>query len=120
VVAEQREWPELEPSERSVTAFGEDADGELYIMTSAGNVYKIVPETFDLGPLPLFNPDVEEHGDGRVEERARLGFKTARVATEQQTSGDHGCQSRTPVHRQAARSAGAVGTTLLGRNSHGR
>jgi glucose/arabinose dehydrogenase len=40
---EQREWPELEPSERSVTAFGEDAEGELYIMTDAGNVYKIVP-----------------------------------------------------------------------------
>ncbi len=39
---EQREWSGLEPSERSVTAFGEDAAGELYIMTDAGNVYKIV------------------------------------------------------------------------------
>ncbi len=39
---ERREWPELKPSERGVTAFGEDADGELYIMTDAGNVYKIV------------------------------------------------------------------------------
>ena len=43
VATEQREWPGLEPSERSVTAFGEDADGELYITTGTGNVYKIVP-----------------------------------------------------------------------------
>ncbi|MGH7558757.1 MAG: PQQ-dependent sugar dehydrogenase, partial [Gemmatimonadota bacterium] len=38
---EERRWPELEPG-GSVSSFGEDADGELYIMTREGSVFQIV------------------------------------------------------------------------------
>jgi hypothetical protein len=34
--------PALSPGE-SITSFGEDADGELYILTERGSVFKIVP-----------------------------------------------------------------------------
>lgn len=38
---ESREWPSLRPG-RQVTSFGEDSEGELYLMTEDGNVFKIV------------------------------------------------------------------------------
>ena len=40
---EQTEWPLLSPPGRSVTSFGEDADGELYVMTQGGGLFKFVP-----------------------------------------------------------------------------
>lgn len=40
---EERRWPALEPSERAVSSFGEDAEGELYLTTAGGSVYKVVP-----------------------------------------------------------------------------
>ncbi|HEX9893587.1 MAG TPA: PQQ-dependent sugar dehydrogenase [Gemmatimonadales bacterium] len=40
---DRREWPELNTGE-NVSSFGEDAAGELYFMTSAGRVYKLVPK----------------------------------------------------------------------------
>jgi glucose/arabinose dehydrogenase len=40
-VTEQQEYPLLDTSEFP-SSFGEDADGELYVTTEAGNVYKIV------------------------------------------------------------------------------
>jgi glucose/arabinose dehydrogenase len=40
---EQTEWPLLSPPGGSVTSFGEDADGELYVMTQGGGLFKFVP-----------------------------------------------------------------------------
>jgi glucose/arabinose dehydrogenase len=40
---EQTEWPLLSPPGGSVTSFGEDAAGELYVMTQGGGLFKIVP-----------------------------------------------------------------------------
>ena len=37
-----RGWPQLDPH-GSVTSFGEDGSGELYIMVSSGTLYRIVP-----------------------------------------------------------------------------
>ena len=41
--AEQTEWPSLSPSGSLVTSFGEDAAGELYVMTKGGGLFKFVP-----------------------------------------------------------------------------
>jgi glucose/arabinose dehydrogenase len=43
VVVEETDWPELQAGGR-VTSFGEDAAGELYLVTEEGGVFKIVPE----------------------------------------------------------------------------
>ena len=40
---EQREWPLLSPPGSFVTSFGEDAAGELYVMTQGGGLFKFVP-----------------------------------------------------------------------------
>jgi glucose/arabinose dehydrogenase len=40
---EQTEWPLLSPPGASVTSFGEDEAGELYVMTSGGGLFKFVP-----------------------------------------------------------------------------
>ncbi|MCS6897857.1 MAG: PQQ-dependent sugar dehydrogenase, partial [Nitrospira sp.] len=37
----QTEWPSLKRS--GITSFGEDAQGELYLMTQGGSLYKLVP-----------------------------------------------------------------------------
>jgi glucose/arabinose dehydrogenase len=39
----ERRWSELEPPDNSVTSFGEDAAGELYLLAAGGSVHKIVP-----------------------------------------------------------------------------
>jgi hypothetical protein len=43
VAVEQTDWPALQPGGR-VTSFGQDAAGELYLVTEQGGVFKIVPE----------------------------------------------------------------------------
>ncbi len=41
---DERRWADLEPpGDRQVTSFAEDSEGELYLMTAGGNLYKIVP-----------------------------------------------------------------------------
>ncbi len=40
---EQTEWPLLSPPGGSVTSFGEDAEGELYVMTQGGGLFKFIP-----------------------------------------------------------------------------
>lgn len=40
---EQTEWPLLSPPGGALTSFGEDADGELYVMTQGGGLFKFVP-----------------------------------------------------------------------------
>jgi hypothetical protein len=40
---EQKEWPLLSPPGGSVTSFGEDEAGELYLMTQGGGLFKFVP-----------------------------------------------------------------------------
>ena len=39
---EQKEWPQLSPLGGLVTSFGEDADGELYVMTQGGGLFKFI------------------------------------------------------------------------------
>jgi len=40
---ERTEWPLLNPTGSSITSFGEDALGELYLVTQGGGLFKIVP-----------------------------------------------------------------------------
>ena len=40
---EQTEWPLLSPPGGSVTSYGEDAAGELYVMTQGGGLFKFIP-----------------------------------------------------------------------------
>ena len=40
---EEREWPALSPPGSFVTSFGEDASGELYVMTQGGGLFKFIP-----------------------------------------------------------------------------
>jgi hypothetical protein len=40
---ELTDWPTLQPG-GSITSFGEDSSGELYIISAAGGVYKVVPD----------------------------------------------------------------------------
>jgi Glucose / Sorbosone dehydrogenase len=40
---EQTEWPLLSPPGGSITSFGEDVSGELYLMTQGGSLFKLVP-----------------------------------------------------------------------------
>jgi glucose/arabinose dehydrogenase len=42
-VTDEREWPALEAG--NVSSFGQDGNGELYILTAGGTVYRIVEET---------------------------------------------------------------------------
>ena len=42
-VTDEREWSDLAPNGQ-ITSFGQDASGELYLMTAAGRVAKIVPK----------------------------------------------------------------------------
>ncbi|HTO90233.1 MAG TPA: PQQ-dependent sugar dehydrogenase [Candidatus Sulfotelmatobacter sp.] len=42
-VTEKTDWPTLDPGS-SITSFGEDARGEIYVLTLAGGVYKIVAQ----------------------------------------------------------------------------
>jgi hypothetical protein len=41
--SDQRQWPDLSPGS-GVTSFGEDARGEVYVMTQSGTLYRIVAE----------------------------------------------------------------------------
>jgi glucose/arabinose dehydrogenase len=41
-VTEHTQWPSLSLSGQSIVSFGEDADGEIYILTSAGGLFRIV------------------------------------------------------------------------------
>jgi hypothetical protein len=41
-VTEHANWLALDPGV-NVTSFGEDAAGELYVMTSGGGLFRIVP-----------------------------------------------------------------------------
>jgi glucose/arabinose dehydrogenase len=42
-VTEQTEWPLLSPPGGSITSFGEDSSGELYLTTQGGGLFKLVP-----------------------------------------------------------------------------
>jgi glucose/arabinose dehydrogenase len=42
VAVDETDWPELRPGGQ-VTSFGEDAAGELYLVTEQGSVFKVVP-----------------------------------------------------------------------------
>jgi glucose/arabinose dehydrogenase len=42
-VTQQNDWPLLSLSGNNITSFGEDASGELYLMTSQGGLFRIVP-----------------------------------------------------------------------------
>jgi glucose/arabinose dehydrogenase len=38
----QRDWPELAPGD-SITSFGQDAGGEIYVVTAGGAVFRVAP-----------------------------------------------------------------------------
>lgn len=42
-VTEHTNWLALDPPGENITSFGEDAAGELYIVTQQGSIYRIVP-----------------------------------------------------------------------------
>jgi hypothetical protein len=41
--ADEFDWPTLRPG-GTLTSFGEDAAGELYVLIAEGRVFKIVPQ----------------------------------------------------------------------------
>jgi glucose/arabinose dehydrogenase len=41
-LGQQNSWPLLSPQEGQITSFGEDARGELYLMTQPGGLYRLV------------------------------------------------------------------------------
>jgi glucose/arabinose dehydrogenase len=41
-LGQQNTWPLLSPQEGQITSFGEDARGELYLMTQPGGLYRLV------------------------------------------------------------------------------
>lgn len=43
LATDQLEWPMLSPPGGFITSFGEDAQGELYLITQGGGLFKIVP-----------------------------------------------------------------------------
>ena len=43
VATERADWPSLGVSPGNITSFGEDASGELYIVTQQGGLFRIVP-----------------------------------------------------------------------------
>jgi len=40
---EQTEWPLLSPPGDSITSFGQDAAGELYVLSQRGGLFKVLP-----------------------------------------------------------------------------
>ena len=42
-VTHRQDWTALAPASEGVTSFGEDARGEMYVTTGAGNLYRFVP-----------------------------------------------------------------------------
>lgn len=63
------------PAIGSISSFGEDAEGELYICDLGGSVYKIVPRPVDQVPdscpatagIEVCNDEVDNNGDGLID-----------------------------------------------------
>ena len=63
---EQAEWPLLSPPGSFVTSFGEDAAGELYVMTQEGGLFKFIPKLMccgqTLGGVPCAHESAHSNG----------------------------------------------------------